>query len=174
MDEEVTLRTNNIGVALSNITNNLPKNTPTKIKKSIQPVVDINPFHNAVCNIVKGVTTTATGSIVAYTTPTDVDFYLTSANLSIQKDATCDVATATGYIEATINKANVFLGYIPQITLTASNSILVLTFPVPIKLDRNSTIFTNNTFTVGVCVRGLSIAGFTYDPKVYNTNEALA
>jgi hypothetical protein len=171
LPDEVPLRTNNIGTTIQNITNLLPVDITHKIKKGLYKVIDVNPFHNQFCNIAKGVTTNSTGGMVVYTTPTDVDFYLTNVTLSMQKDATCDLATSAVPITTTINKVSTTLAYIPTITLTASTNILTLVFPTPVKIDRNVSISNTATFTVGVLVRGISIQGFTYDPKVYNTAE---
>jgi len=121
-------------------------------------------YSNAkVTNICKSNTRTSSGSATVYTTPSDEDFFLTSATLSVVKDATCDDATgATASIACIIGGGSQTLMAISGLVTTATAQTLSLEFNPPIKVDRASNIsVSGNTYTAGLKSRSASITGYT-------------
>jgi len=116
-----------------------------------------------VTNICKTNTRTSSGSATVYTTPTEEDFFLTSATLSVVKDATCDDATGqTASIAVIIGGGSQTLMAISGLVTTATAQTLSLSFNPPIKVDRASNIsVSGNTYTAGLKSRSASITGFT-------------
>jgi hypothetical protein len=170
MEKETPLKTNGISKVFNQQTNNdvFNEGIPLKFKKSIHPVLVVNPLPNNFCDIVANNSATSTGATTIYTTPTDKDFYLTEFSVSVIKDATCDSATGSYQFNVVINKTTKTIFYFSVITLTAQTGHISISLPVPVKLDRGSTVTLSGTFTVGACVRSGSIVGFTYDPTIYN------
>lgn len=121
----------------------------------IQPVVQINP----ISNIVRSNSSTTTGSTTVYTTPSDKDFYLTSLQYCYMKDAAND-ATSIG-VNTTIQGVLQNLVFIRTITTTASQDVVNISFPYPIKIDRGVAVSIYGTFTAGNLYRSLVITGYT-------------
>lgn len=128
---------------------------PNQITNWVQPTLSVDPSH---AHIAKFNGSNTTGVVVAYTTPTDKDFYITSLHASLSKDAACDLVTC--HVQCVINGETISLliGYNPS--LTANNYNRDISFPFPIKVDRNSNIQITGAFTVGVCYRGIAVSGF--------------
>lgn len=120
------------------------------------PVINIEP----ICNIVRHSNTTSSGDITIYTTPTGKSFYLTSYGLSHMKDATCDVASGSLGLQATIDGVTRVLVNSSSITLTAGSAYRTNTLRFPIKLDAGTAIIMNGTFTLGVLIRNAFIIGY--------------
>jgi len=131
----------------------------SEVAEYIQPVLQIQ---NKI-NIVRGNRTTATGSLSVFTTPTDKDFYLTSLSAGMIKDVACDSATGRYDITAVIEGVSQILDAIPIIALTAQNAMISRSFHVPIKIDRGTAFAFTGTFAAGVCVRTISITGYTVE-----------
>jgi len=112
-------------------------------------------------NIVRHNSSSSSGNISLYTTPTDKDFYLTGILLSIVKDATCDVATGTININTVINGATRRVADIAVLTTTAQSQSVVVSFPFPLKVDRNVAFTISGTFTVGNMSRTGVLQGYT-------------
>ena len=127
----------------------------------IQPTKELGN----VVNIVRGASITASNtSTTLYTTPSDKDFYLTGFNISVAKDAACDVATSSHTLRVVMFGANQSLALIPVITLTAERAETSADFPVPIKIDRNTIIsFLSGAHTAGLFNRGVTIRGYTVE-----------
>lgn len=136
---------------------------PQELAEKVLPVMEVNPKLLRTINIVKGETKTTTGNLDIYKTPPDKDFYLTSINGGLVKDATCDAVT--GQIPMTITLNGVVQKIFPFsiITLTAQEAQQGAMFFFPLKLDRNSVIRIGGAFTVGAMVRNLSFTGYTVD-----------
>jgi len=131
---------------------------PKQVVPSIQPTIEVN---RQVCNIVRHGVQTTTGSITVFTTPSGTDFYLNSVYASFNKDATCDSATGVYTLSTTIEGTARRLLDFPIFTTTAQSNELTLSFPIPLKIDRNVAIAFSGTFTAGACVRCAGITGFT-------------
>lgn len=141
------------------------ENIPSQLADKVVPVMEVNPMLLRRCNIVKGNVRTSTGVVTIYTTPTNKDFYLTSVCFGVSKDAVCNVATGLLNISISVEGTTAYthLCNTPVITLTASSSIVSQSFPVPIKLDRNTTVSMASTFGAGVLVLAGNIAGYTVE-----------
>jgi len=131
----------------------------SEVADFIQPVKEIQPK----LNIVKTNNRIITGSVTIYTTPADKDFYLTNITFSLIKDVACDQATANVPINVVIDGVTVGLCGIACLTLTAQQQTIVLNFPIPLKLDRNSTITSGATYTVGLMARSVHLIGYTQE-----------
>lgn len=132
---------------------------PQDLKSEIIPVLEVNPRLLRVCDIVRGEVRTATGSVTLYTTPSNADFYLTAITLSAHADAAHD-NTLLASIASTINGATRNLLRLAKLSLTATHQSLSISFPYPIKIDRNSTITLNLAFTAGACSAFGSFYGY--------------
>lgn len=111
---------------------------PTQLNNQIVPVFEVNPRLTRFCDIVKTNSIANQTSATIYTTPTDKDFFLTSASLSYIKDVT---STSTGVaINVTINGLATSVLALPGITLTVSQGQISNTFLHPLKIDRNTNI----------------------------------
>lgn len=122
-------------------------------------VIPIKP----ICRIVRFAVRSTSGSGTVYATPTDKDFYLIGCSLSVQRDAACDAPSSDGArVGIVIDSVTQGLIPISCATLTAFSAEQNITFPFPIKIDRGTNItITGMTFTVGTCVRSVSIIGYT-------------
>jgi len=129
------------------------------VSEIIQPVIKIfSP-----CNIVRNGASTASGSLSVYTTPQDKDFYLTCASFGISKDAVSDISSGGKGLNAFIEGVSRSIIILPVLTLTAEHDQITINFQPPIKIDRNTSISSNITTTVGSCVRTISIVGYTQE-----------
>jgi hypothetical protein len=130
----------------------------------IQPVIDVNPKHARLTNIVRNGIRTTTGAGSPFTTPADRDFYLTGINYSYVGNATSDgtVGRVIVFVEG-VARDIINLGHL---TLTAFSQNGYLSFNNPIKLDKNSNISITLSFTVGAESMNINLFGFTVDnPK---------
>jgi len=131
---------------------------PKHIVPTIQPVIEGN---RQVCNVARHGVQTTTGSITVFTTPSDRDFYLNSVYAAFNKDATCDSATGVYTLSSTFDGTTRRLLDFPIFTTTAQSNEMTISFPIPLKVDRNVAIAFSGTFTAGACVRCAGITGFT-------------
>lgn len=123
---------------------------------TLTPVVPITP----VCNIAKWLNPVVSGTGTLYTTPSDKDFYICSAALAVIKDATCDVSIGSIAISITTGGLSQNILMIPVLTTTAQSGEINITFPFPIKCDRNSAVTLTGTYAAGLMSRSASIAGY--------------
>lgn len=143
------------GNAVSNV-------APNQVVNSVQPVIDVHPNHNRVCNIVKSNAGTSTGATTIYTTPIDKDFYLVGVFASITKDATCDNTEAV--VNIIIDGSSNSIMRMGSQTLTAESKTASMVFPIPVKIDRNTVITITATKTAGNFSKAGSIVGYTVEP----------
>jgi hypothetical protein len=139
---------------------------PSELADKVIPVMEVNPKLLRVIDVVRNATATPNSNTTIYTTPTDRDFFLTTAQLAYVKDATCDIASGVGpRISVTMFGETTTRGILESavITLTADSQIISIAFPRPIKLARGSAITGDRgaAFTVGNLVRSFSITGYT-------------
>lgn len=126
---------------------------------TLTPVIPITP----IARIVRWGNSDTTGAIVLYTTPSDKDFYLTSAHLAYSKNSACDIATGYINIQITIGGVTQVVLASSILTLTAERDTATITFSTPIKCDRSTSISlsaSSTTFTVGAISRIGSITGY--------------
>jgi len=127
---------------------------PTELNDKIMPVVDITP---KITTIVRAADNAVTGGIVAYTTPSDKDFFLTYLHFGYTKD----VAATSGAIYVRFYTD----GAIRYITLTAQSTTAEtrfsdITFPYPIKIDKNTAIDMIGAFGAGAMTKYMTIGGY--------------
>lgn len=138
---------------------------PSVVNPTIQPVFEVtkknslSAFSNAVV--------VSSSAATLFTTPSDRDFYLTSASLSLIKDATCDKATGSLAINATINGSTRAILSLPTLTLTAQNIAVANNFSNPIKIDRGTAIQRSTfSFTAGTAAFDATITGYTEETAI--------
>jgi len=116
---------------------------PSELGKTVVPVMETNPKLLRICDIIKyGVCSDSTVSAI-YTTPADRDFYLTACSLSLIKDATA--VSNISNLQVYIGGIAINVLAIAGITLTAQNGSMSLSFPTPIKIDRDTAIAIRNS-----------------------------
>ncbi|KAF0247905.1 MAG: hypothetical protein FD167_2691 [bacterium] len=130
---------------------------PNETEDKVQITYELRDFKNKTAGVVRNFNTASTtGGLTVYNVVADENFYLTSAFLGVESDATADNTNVN--ITATIDgTARIILGT-RKLTATAGKINISLSFPYPIKVDSNTTIVFINTFTVGVSA---SIGGIT-------------
>lgn len=134
---------------------------PNQIADKVVPVIEVNPKLLRTCNILRYGSATTTGATI-YTTPSDQDFYLCGASVSVIKDVTS--ASTSSYLQITPEDGltqRVLL--ISGITLTAQDDSISVDFSRPILLKRSSTIAVGNSSAVGNIKTDASIWGYTVD-----------
>lgn len=124
------------------------------ISDVIQPTVEIRPI-SLIC---RNANSTVTGNTVILTTQSDKDFYITSISLGYEKDVACDgvVASVTATIQGVIRTLLELRG----ITLTASRDSISISYPYPVKIDRNVSINVSNSFGAGNMVKFATLTGY--------------
>lgn len=139
--------------------NSVTNLAPTKVSDNVQLVLNVNPKDYKNSEIVLSNTCVNSTSSTIYTTPTDRDFYLTSAQLSMIKDA--GALSTYSAINCTINgDANVRLIRVIGLATTAQTESLSISFPAPVKVDRGTAITViNSNAGANVSASGL-IAGY--------------
>jgi len=132
---------------------------PTQINNSIVPTIEVNPkLVKEAINVTTSSAVSGSATILANTVNTGRDVYVTAATLGYVKNVTCDIATGIISIIYVQNGASRALLSLPVLTLTADNGNITCSFPHPIKIDRNTSITMNGTFSAGAMIRcgGLS------------------
>lgn len=137
---------------------------PNQIADKIVPVIDVNPKHSRVINVIVSALATNSTAGSLYVTPTDRDFYLSAIDLSMIKDATA--TSLYSCLRAVINGATILFCRIPGITLTAQTGSISVAFPSPIKIDRGTTISLINSTNVA----NVTVAGTIYGYIIDNSN----
>lgn len=135
-------------------------NIPSKVQDTIIPVVEINPSLLRTVSVIRSSTKSTTGTGTIYTTPSNQDFYLTSATLTLIADAACDntsVVLKTIVDGASSGRDVLIIG---KPTLTATQITQTIALKYPIKVDRNTAITYGGTFTVGAMTVSVSIHGY--------------
>jgi len=134
---------------------------PRALSDQIVPVIEVSPRLLQRSDIVRGSAVTTSGTITFFTTPTNIDFYLTSLLISYQKDATCDIASGIMDVSVTINGTGRVIASVSVLTLTAGSGYIPILLPKGgIKLDRATGVNFSGTFTVGALVRAINLTGY--------------
>ena len=134
---------------------------PNQLSDRIVPIIEVGK--NIDEYISETAESTTTGLITAFTTPSSKDFYLVSCFMSFVKDVTCDLASSSLNVSATINGKTIRIIRMPPLTLTAERDFSSISLSTPIKLDRGTTVTLGGTFTAGNMVRSLGVHGFIKD-----------
>jgi hypothetical protein len=129
---------------------------PSEIAERVIPVMEVNPKLLRKINIIaKGEADNSVSEII-YTTPADSDFYMNSIQISMIKDV--NSTSTKSYIQGVIDgetSARIF-AMIKSISLTVQQSNYSVSFPIPVKMAKNSVISINNTTNVAT-VRAMGI-----------------
>jgi len=134
---------------------------PNEIAEKVVPVMEVNPKLLKTIDYVKSASLTNSTSTNIYTTPTNRDFYIVSAEISMIKDVT---ATTDGlFMNTTINGVAVNLLGFPGITLTPAEGTATLNPCRPIKIDRGVNIALSSNTNVGNFKMFGTILGFHVD-----------
>lgn len=145
--------------------NPLEDEIPLRVVPLIQPTFDLQLNKTKIVR--EGSVATTNASTTLITTPTDKDFYLTYLFIDYIKNATADGASSATLgprIVTTIGGVSRQLLRTVNLTLTAQNGRIAVSFPKPIKIDRGVAIsLSNYTFTVGAALASASIAGYEDD-----------
>lgn len=142
------------------------ENTPEFIEDKARAVVVINDSRKV--NFIETASASASGTnTVIFTTPSDRDFYLTSAGMSFIKDAACDTANGVFTLKVYVNGAQKNLLNLPILTLTAQSMETSQSFNIPVKLDRSTTVTLNYaTHTAGNYLRQGRVSGIVEDTSI--------
>ncbi len=116
--------------------------------------IPINPS----CRVLRSASAINATSGTIFTTPTDRDFYLVAAMLSMIKDVTSTSADTT--LGVPVDGVTQAILRIPGISLTPQNDVIAISFPYPIKVDRNAQIVITNSSNVANIVTRGSIIGY--------------
>ncbi len=122
------------------------------------PVIDVGIKHNKQLRVISA-DSSASGAMTVFTTTSDLSrgtLYVKGLTLSYVKNVTCDIASGSIAISATINGVSTKLALLPVLTLNADNASIAVMFDNPVKLDL-ATVTVTGTFTAGSCVRSYSI-----------------
>lgn len=134
---------------------------PSSLSSQIVPVIEINPSLVRTANFLRDNNQSTTGTMTVFTSASDRDTYLQSVSLSFAKDATCDIATGTLHCTAIVDGATRKIIGHGVLTLTADARTSTISFPKPLKIDRNTAVQVNGSFTVGALSRQAIVTGFT-------------
>lgn len=140
------------------ISSNTLEGLPTQLLDKVAPVIDVNPHHNRISNIIIPIYSATTGTLSA--TTLNKKFYCTSIKYHVVANATCDVATGSIALTGQINSQTVTVIRIPVITLTAFNIINNISFNNPLVFDEASTFQLGGSFTAGVLLRAVTLYGY--------------
>jgi hypothetical protein len=134
---------------------------PNQLAEKVVPVIDVNPKHARILNIVRATTMTNGTTTTMFTTDASRETYISSCSLAFIKDAT---STATNIaLTCIIDGVTQTLIRLPGITLTASSDSLAMSFPFPIKVDKGSAItITSDTNVANIIVKA-TLQGFNID-----------
>ncbi|MEK9171058.1 MAG: hypothetical protein AAB789_01970 [Patescibacteria group bacterium] len=133
---------------------------PSRLLDFITPVIDINPNHNRILNVIKSTKLATSGQAVVYTTPTNQDFYLVTASLQSTDDVTSDnTETILAVKVGGTTELPILIHKKPSVTLFREFSGIYLG-PIGMKLDRGTTITLDNSFTVGASTKAVVITGY--------------
>ena len=136
--------------------------TPTEIADKVVPVMEVNPKLLRVINYNQaGAATNATSTSIV-TLPLDKDIFVTNASLSFQKDvtATTTFIRLNGVLE---NGQTIVLLASGCLTLTVESHDLAISFPVPIKLKKGSSISVTASTNTGNFNAFASVSGYYVD-----------
>jgi len=131
--------------------------TGDEVNSELAPITPTVELTRVITLSKTGFASNATSGNV-YAVPADQDFYMTALTLSVIKDAT---ATSTeSAVWASVDGQFVRIATIATLTLTAQNASIALSFPLPLKVDRNSTITVQNGTAIANVRAAATIHGY--------------
>ncbi len=132
---------------------------PNVMSNQVVPVVDINPKHSKLADILVALVRSTTSSAVTiFAARPNQDVFITGIQLSCTQDVACD--NTSTFISVTQNGAPLVICRLLRQTLTAQSSSIVVSFAKPIKIDRNTAILATGAFTVGAYSHSINITGY--------------
>lgn len=140
-------------------------NIPSVVNPTIQPVFEVK---KKISSVLGNTAKSTTGSTTLHTTSSTLDTYVTGLTFGLTINATNDIATGRVSITGVINGTTVHIASIPVLTLTAQNTVYSMSFPIPLKLDRNSavTLGANWTFSAGAGTVIGTLIGYTEETAI--------
>lgn len=135
---------------------------PSQLADKVVPVIDVNPKHARIVNWISDATASNATSANFTSLPDNKEFYLTSATLSLIKDATATSTLSRILLNLPDGSTKAIIS-IPSFTLTAQNQSLMINFNPPIFLQRGQTITVSNSTNVGNIKATGNITGYTVD-----------
>ena len=135
---------------------------PTQLSDKVVAVMEVNPKLLRRSDLhFTNVATNATSATI-YTTPTNADFYMTSANLSMIKDVTS--TSLSSFINAFTNGTNKSVIKIASLTLTVQTAENSISIEPALKIDRGTVISVGNSTNVGNITSAGQFTGYlVYD-----------
>jgi len=134
---------------------------PQQLGNQIVPVININPKDYRTSQFIRFNQSGSSGALSIATTSEKKDTFITACSMGIIKDAVADMTTGYVSIIVIIDGLERHIVSMPTLTLTAQNSFISVSFPSPIKVDRNSAITLHTqTHSVGVASKSASIVGY--------------
>ena len=131
---------------------------PSETAAFIQPTVELKRR----CNIVRDTGNLTGATVTVYTTPTDKDFYLVTAQLSAAQDVVS--ANTRVLMKCTVDGVSRAILNIAMIPSTVQRGETSDSYPNPIKVDRGTTIqIACNTGASGTQTNYGSIIGYTVE-----------
>jgi len=129
-------------------------------KPDFQPSIETNPRLLRIADLIISATSSATGNLVVYTTPTGKQwFYLTGMSVCLIKDATCNQATGAIHVNASVLGTKNLLS-LATITLTAQQYAKEVIYSIPLRLDKGTQVAFNVSYTLGVMQRVINLYGY--------------
>jgi len=124
--------------------NSVSNVAPTAVPNDVQLVLDVNPKNYRRINIVRR----AIGAGTIYTTPNNKDFFLVSTHITMDSTSAASASACTIQVipegETTAIIINGVYGKTTAL-VDSVNGVSNLSFPIPMKLARNTAITANST-----------------------------
>jgi hypothetical protein len=135
---------------------------PSVVNPTIQPVFEVKKKFT---NLVRHLNKTTTGASTILTTSSTQDTYITALVLCHTQDATCDGVLVQ--ILATTEGSQRALMSLRFQTTTANGGLnQSVSFPFPVKLDRNTAVQLSLAFTAGTCASSVCFYGYTEETAI--------
>lgn len=130
---------------------------PDELASKVVPVMETNPQLLRTINVIKN----QNGAGTIYTTPTDKDFYLTSASLSVTgTGAVSGTGTITAFPKGQASTI-MCACLVESVAGAADSNSNTITFPFPILLERGSVIAATSS---SLNIKSFVITGYTVEP----------
>jgi hypothetical protein len=134
---------------------------PSQLADKVVPVMEVNPKLLRRANIVRQTTITNGTTATIYGTPTDKDFFLTTATLTFIKDVTATTTLIS--LRATVDGVVQHILTIPSLTLTVHSGEVAISLPSAVKIDKGTNIIIASATNVGNISISGNITGYTVD-----------
>jgi hypothetical protein len=144
-------------LALSQSGEKIPNETLDKV----QLTDDLNKKYSSF-SVSDTKSTTGILTVILPTIDVRSEIYITSVDIGMIKDVTCDQATGTMTASLVTDSQGIIKTVLqfPMITLTAQSEHAHLDFAYPMKIKPNNNFQLSGTFTAGVMVRTACLTGF--------------